>query len=120
MLSYMWGTFFAVLVGASLCAAEGVPLATYRGFTGALASTLGEWAVDLLERVETRRFGGETSASDISTHHDAFAHLTELAGTHGIDPAIHAVERVFQAALEAGRGGEDFAALYDFLRAKAG
>jgi 3-hydroxyisobutyrate dehydrogenase-like beta-hydroxyacid dehydrogenase len=118
LLSIMWGDLFGVLVGAAICEAEGLPLASYRTYAAAIGPVVNASADDLVARIHARRFAAdETTIASLDTHYSAFRHLADLSEEHGIAPAvIAAFDRMLRMGIDAGRAADDFAVLHTFFR----
>ena len=118
LLVYMWGGLFGVLQGAAICDAEGIPLATFRGYLKAVAPMMEGAVADVVTRVEQRRFASdETTLATIEIHAGALRHLLEHCKERGLNRAVPEVfDQLFQKAIQAGHGQDDFAALMRFMR----
>jgi 3-hydroxyisobutyrate dehydrogenase-like beta-hydroxyacid dehydrogenase len=118
LLSFMWGGLFGVLVGAAICEAEGISLATYRTLAAATTPMMNAAADDVIARIHAKRFvADEATLAGIDAHYGAFRHLVELSEEHGVDPTVSAAfDRVFRKAIDAGHAAEDFAMLHTFMR----
>jgi 3-hydroxyisobutyrate dehydrogenase-like beta-hydroxyacid dehydrogenase len=118
LLSTMWGGLFGTLVGAAVCEAEGIALATYRAHATAVAPMMIAATDDVIGRVQARRFAGdETTLASLEAHFTAFRHLVELCDAHGIDPSVNGgFDRLFRAAIDRGHAPDDFAQLYTLVR----
>ena len=119
LLVSMWGALFGALQGAALCEAEKLSLELYEQHMGAVTPVTNGGVTDLLQRIRTRRFAGdETSPASVSIHHGAFRHMLAQCREHGLHHAVpDAFGTLFEAALRAGRGQDDFAVLSQFMRA---
>jgi hypothetical protein len=74
--------------------------------------------VDVVRRIEEGRLAGdETTLATLDSHYGGFRHLLELCREHGIPHGVpDAWNEIFQAALAAGHGQDDFAVLQKFMR----
>jgi 3-hydroxyisobutyrate dehydrogenase-like beta-hydroxyacid dehydrogenase len=76
------------------------------------------WIIDTVKRIEEGRFAGdEATLATVDSHYGALRNLIELCKEHGINRAVpDAFDQIFQAAIKAGQGQDDFAALNKFMR----
>ncbi|MFP2905626.1 NAD(P)-dependent oxidoreductase [Pyxidicoccus sp. 3LFB2] len=118
LLVNMWGALFGVLQGVAVCEAENVPLDMFKGFVKATAPVIDGGISDIITRVQQRRFAAdETTLASIEIHAGALHHLLELCKERGLDRAVpEAFDQLFQKAIRAGNGPDDFAALMRFMR----
>jgi 3-hydroxyisobutyrate dehydrogenase-like beta-hydroxyacid dehydrogenase len=87
----------------------------------AARTTNGQMEADRCDSVtqseEGRLAGDEATLATVDSHYGALRHLFELCREHGIDRAVpDAFDRLFQAAVEAGHGQDDFASLIQVMR----
>jgi 3-hydroxyisobutyrate dehydrogenase-like beta-hydroxyacid dehydrogenase len=119
LLVSMWGTLFGVLQGVSISEAEKLPLEAYISYVKAFTPAIVDGAMpDFIKRIQDGRFAAdETTVATIDIHHGALQHLLELCKEHGIHSGVpDAFDQLFQAAVKAGHGPDDFAALINVLR----
>ncbi|MCP3140397.1 NAD(P)-dependent oxidoreductase [Pyxidicoccus xibeiensis] len=117
LLVVMWGAMFGALQATAICEAEGIPLGAFREYLKPVMPVVDGAVDDTVTRIQQRQFSGETSLATLEAHHVAFEHLLELTREHGIHSAVpDAFEQLFQAAIRAGQGREDFAVLSTFMR----
>jgi 3-hydroxyisobutyrate dehydrogenase-like beta-hydroxyacid dehydrogenase len=121
LLVSMWGTLFGVLQGISISEAEKLPLEAYISYVKAFTPAVVDGAMpDFVKRIQDGRFAAdETTLATIDIHHGALRHLLELCKEHGIHSGVpDAFDQLFQAAVKAGHGPDDFAALINVLRVR--
>lgn len=118
LLMVMWGALFGTLQGVAVCRAEGLPLRDYASYLPAFLQAINGWSLDVVERVDEGRLAGDAeTVATVEVHHGAFRHLLELCQDRRIHRALpEAMAPLFQAALQAGHGQDDFAVLTRFLR----
>ena len=75
------------------------------------------WALDLMEPIKDGRLASDqTTFATVNTHCATLRYLVELCKEHGINRAMpDAFEQLFQAAIRAGHGEDDFAVLNKFM-----
>jgi 3-hydroxyisobutyrate dehydrogenase-like beta-hydroxyacid dehydrogenase len=118
LLVVMWGSLFGALQATAVCKAEGIPLETYRGYLEPLLPQINVWTLETVSRIAQGRLAAdaETLAS-IAAHHAALAALLQLCRERSLEQAVPAAfGQLFQRAIAAGRGDDDFAALDAFMR----
>jgi len=71
-----------------------------------------------VKRIEEGRLAGdEATLATVDSHYGALRHLLELCKEHGLNRAVpDAFGQLFQAAIKAGHGQDDFAVLNKFIR----
>jgi 3-hydroxyisobutyrate dehydrogenase-like beta-hydroxyacid dehydrogenase len=118
LLVYMWGALFGTLQGVAVCEAEQVPLETFMGYVKALTPVVEGAVTDVLTRVQQGRFGSDaTTLATLEIHHGALRHLLELCRERGLHREVpESFDRLFQKAVQAGHGQDDFAVLTRFMR----
>jgi 3-hydroxyisobutyrate dehydrogenase-like beta-hydroxyacid dehydrogenase len=118
LLVYMWGELFGALQGATICVAEKIPLEVYAKFSEAVKPVLDGALADLVGRVREGRFAGdERTLATVEAHHVAAHHMLELCKEHRLNLAVpSAFEQLLRAAVAAGHGQDDFAALHNLMR----
>jgi 3-hydroxyisobutyrate dehydrogenase-like beta-hydroxyacid dehydrogenase len=118
VLVSMYGTLFGVLQGVSISEAEKLPLDAYMNYVKAFAPVVDGGVLDFVKRIRDGRFAAdETTLATIDIHHGGVQHLLELCKEHGIHSGVpDAFDQILQAAVKAGHGPDDFAALIKVLR----
>lgn len=118
LLVTLWGQLFGVLQGVAVCEAERIPLDTFLGYVKATAPVVEAGVTDLVTRVQQRRFAADaTTLATLEVHAGALHHLLELCKERGLHRAVpEAFDQLFQSAIRAGHGQDDFAALTQFMR----
>jgi 3-hydroxyisobutyrate dehydrogenase-like beta-hydroxyacid dehydrogenase len=118
LLVFMWGELFGMLQGVAVCEAEKVPLEAFMNYVKATKPVVDGATTDFVTRFQQRRFAAdETTLATIEIHAGALRHLLELCKERGIHRAVpEAFDQLFQAAIQAGAGQDDFAALTRFMR----
>jgi 3-hydroxyisobutyrate dehydrogenase-like beta-hydroxyacid dehydrogenase len=117
LLFQMWGALFGALQGFAICRAEGVPAIDYAAQLRAIGPMVEGALGDLIDRVVQGRLAADDSTlATLETHYGAFRHLLALHEERGLHDALpRAMERVFQPAMEAGHGSDDFSVLSRYL-----
>ncbi len=118
LLVVMWGALFGMLQGVAICEAEELRLEAYMSYLKPILPQVDGWVMDTVKRIEDRRFAGdEATLATVDSHSGALRHLLELCEDRGIKrPVPQAFDELFQAAIKAGHGQDDFAVLSKFMR----
>ena len=118
LLVVMWGALFGALQGVAICEAEELRLAAYMSYLKPVLPQVDGWVIDTVKRIQEGRLtGDEATLATLDSHYGAFQHLLELCKERGIHPAVpEAFDALFQAAIKAGHGQDDFAVLNKFMR----
>jgi 3-hydroxyisobutyrate dehydrogenase-like beta-hydroxyacid dehydrogenase len=118
LLVVVWGAMFGALQGAAICEAEKFPLEVYTSSIKEVMPALKEFVVELVERIQSRRFAGdETSQATVDICHASVRYLQELSREHGIRQAVlDGFDQIFEEAVKAGHGQDDFSVLHQFMQ----
>lgn len=113
LLDFYYGANVAILHGASICRAEGLPLETYAKALEGFAPILGQTAHLAARMIPEGRYAGTEATNDI--HAAALAHVVRAARDAGLDPFPATVMGYFSKALAAGHGPDEIVAVYETL-----
>ena len=118
LLVVMWGALFGAVQGVAICQAEQLRLDAYMIYLKPVLPQVNGWIIDTVKRIEEGRLAGdEATLATVDSHYGALRHLLELCKEHGLNRAVpDAFDQIFQAAIKAGHGQDDFAVLNKFMR----
>jgi 3-hydroxyisobutyrate dehydrogenase-like beta-hydroxyacid dehydrogenase len=117
LMVLVWGAMFGALQGAAICQAEKFALDGFLGSIKAMMPAIEEFVVELVKRIQGRRFGAdEATQATVDTCHASIRYLLEISKEHGIrHTVLDGFDQIFQAAVQAGRAQDDFAVLHNFM-----
>ncbi|HEY6556134.1 MAG TPA: NAD(P)-binding domain-containing protein [Polyangiaceae bacterium] len=118
LLVVMWGSLFGALQATAVRKAEGFALETYRGYLEPLLPQVNVWTLETVSRIAAGRLAADADTlASIGVHNVARSALLQLCRERSLEPALPAAfGQLFQRAIAAGRGDDDFAALDAFMR----
>ena len=118
LLVVMWGALFGAVQGVAICEAEQLRLDAYLNYLKPLLPQVNGWVTDTVQRITDGRLASdEATLATVDSHYGALRHLLELCKERGIKRAVpEAFDELFQAAIKAGHGQDDFAVLNNFMR----
>ncbi|MET0343525.1 MAG: NAD(P)-binding domain-containing protein [Polyangiales bacterium] len=117
LLVAMWGALFGTQQGIALCRAEQLPLEVYAAHLVNVMPVVTAGMPEQVERVRSGKLGAdaETHAS-LAIHFGAFRHMLAQCREHGLQRDVpEAFGTIFEAAMRAGRGADDFAVVSAFM-----
>jgi 3-hydroxyisobutyrate dehydrogenase-like beta-hydroxyacid dehydrogenase len=117
VLSFAVGSIVSFLHGAAICASEGFPISGYVSAAVPLLPVIEATMKTSEAMIEKRNYGG--SEASLNTWTAVLEHIVQTSRQNGIDRALpEFLMGYFKKALAAGRGSEEIAALFEFLRSK--
>ncbi len=118
LLMVMWGALFGTLQGVAVCQAEKLDLSAYANYLAPFLQAMNGWSLDVVKRIDEGRLSGDAeTVATVDTHYGAFRCLMELCKDRNIHRGLpEAMEPIFRAAVQAGRGQDDFATLSRYLK----
>jgi 3-hydroxyisobutyrate dehydrogenase-like beta-hydroxyacid dehydrogenase len=119
LLSFVVGSILSFLHGAAICASEGFPIS---GYVSAAAPVLSLVEVTMkTSETMIQRKSYEGSEASLNAWTAALEHIVRTSRENGVDRALpEFLLSYFKKALAAGRGSEEIAALFEFLKSKRG
>ena len=119
LLSSAVGAIVSFLHGAAICASEGFPISGYVSAAVPLLSLLEETMKTSGVMIQKRSYEG--SEASLNTWTAALEQIVRTSRENGVDRALpEFLLGYFKKALAAGRGSEEIAALFEFLKSKKG
>jgi 3-hydroxyisobutyrate dehydrogenase-like beta-hydroxyacid dehydrogenase len=119
LLSFGVGSIVSFLHGAAICASEGFPISGYVSAAVPSLSVIEATMKSSETMIEKRSYEG--SQASLNTWTAVLEHVVQTSRENGIDRALpELLMGYFKKALAAGRGSEEIAALFEFLKSKKG
>jgi 3-hydroxyisobutyrate dehydrogenase-like beta-hydroxyacid dehydrogenase len=118
VLSFAVGSIVSFLHGAAICESEGFPISSYVSTAVPLLAVL----EDIMKTSETMIQKGsyEGSEASLDTWAAGLEHVAQTSRENGVDRALpEFLLGYFKKARKAGRGSDEIAALFEFLKRKS-